>query len=186
MSQSQVQTLVNLLSNNQADANLFADFYNDIMETLGPAHWHTNTALIATTPENSLLTLPASLLDLIQLIYDNTTLSELNLREVEEIATGWRNMKGRPVAYTRQSENVKTVELLPPPDESVNVTSIHAETRSAELSYLTLPFALKILAREYVRESDHFDRAFAKICDEFADLLLGLMRDNYERGRIPP
>lgn len=107
------------------------------------------------------------------------------MREAEEIGAGggWRNTRGQPRGFTRQSENVKTVEVLPPSDQPNTGLVIYAQARTAELPYLTLAMALKILAREYVRESDHFDRAFAKLCDDLGSLLLSLLRDDYEPGR---
>lgn len=189
-----VQNLVTLLSNNIADQTLFVDLFNDVMATLGPDRWHTNAVPITFTAGNPEMTLPSTLLDLVQLIYDDTALSHLELRELEALNTGWRNMTGNPRAYTTESENVKIVALYPVPYRTSppiipvhglatgedyapgNGISIHSELRSVELPYLTLPIALRILEREFMRESDHQDQIFAQFCKALADLLLEMLK----------
>ena len=57
-----------------------------------------------------------------------------------------------------------------------NGISIHSEYRHDPLDYLTLPFALAILWREYVRESDHQDFAFAAACKQLSDTLYGMLK----------
>lgn len=188
-----VQALVALLSNGQYDATLFDKLYSDVITTLGPANWLTTAVPITYTANTSTVPLPANLLNLICLIYDDTVLSGLSLRELETLNPGWRNVVGSPIAYTIESETVKTVEVYPipystsPPIIPVhglptgqdyapgNGISIHSELRDDAMPYLTLPIALKVLSREYVRESDHMDTAFAGLCEQLGILLLKLL-----------
>ena len=52
---------------------------------------------------------------------------------------------------------------------------LHTELRSLVPDWLELPVAFEILAREYRRESDHRDDAFATLCQRFADLLYAMV-----------
>lgn len=194
MAYADVAALVSLLSNGQADTTLLPLFYNDVMNQLGPQDWHTNAVPVTFAENTSTVNLPSTLLDLLQLVYDDTVLSELSYRELEALNPGWRNVKGTPRAYTTEAETVKTVEVFPVPTQtSPPIIPVHgqptgqdyapgngivfmAEYRTAELPYITLPFALKVLAREYVRESDHQDVAYATLCDNFATMLLEMLR----------
>lgn len=188
-----VQALVVLLSNGQADLTLFDKLYSDVITTLGPANWLTTAVPITYTAKTSTVPLPPNLLNLICLIYDDTVLSSLSLRELETLNPGWRNVVGSPIAYTVESETVKTVEVYPipystsPPIIPVhglptgqdyapgNGISIHSELRDDAMPYLTVPIALKVLSREYVRESPHMDVAFAGLCEQLGMLLLKLL-----------
>lgn len=189
MAQADVLALVQLLSNGQADSNLALGFYTDAMQDLGKNNWHTTATPITITAGNALLTLPNTLLNLLVLIYDNDVLSDLSLRELESIRVGWRIGFGRPIAYTREIETAKSLELFPVPDVTAqaiipvhglpvgqdytpgNAIAIYAENRIDALPYLTLPIALQILYREYARTSDHTDHEFAKLCKELGDML---------------
>jgi len=188
-----VQALVALLSNGQADMVLFDGIYADVINTLGSGRWHTTATPLTFVNRQSLVNLPASLLDILAVIYDDTVLSDLELRELESLNRAWRNQLGNPVAYTRQSETAKTIEVFPVPAQVPvpiipvhglptgedyqpgNGICIYSENRTDALAYLTIPVALKVLAREYMRESDHVDFAFAKLCEQACDLLLALM-----------
>lgn len=188
-----VQALVVLLSNGQYDATLFDKLYGDIITTLGPANWLTTAVPITYTANTSTVPLPTNLLNLICLIYDDTVLSGLSRRELETLNPGWRNVVGSPIAYTIESETVKTVEVYPTPYSTSppiipvhglptgqdyapgNGISIHSELRDDAMPYLTLSIALKVLSREYVRESDHMDTAFASLCEQLGMLLLKLL-----------
>ncbi len=188
-----VYNLVLLLSNNQADVTLVQGFYDAVVDSLGPSLWHTNAVPITFTEKTSTVNLPANLLQIIQIIYDDTVLTPLDLRELESIKWGWRNAAGSPVAFTAEAENVKTIEVFPipvltspaivpvhglPTGEDYkpgNGISIHSETRADVLDYLTLPVALKVLTREYLRESIHKDFAFGMLCDALGGMLLKML-----------
>lgn len=186
MSQAETLALVQTLSNGQADAALCANFYADVVSTLGD--WHTTAVPISVTANSALITFDAGLLDLIQLIYDNEVISRLGLRELEGIRFGWRNSPGRPIAYTLEAETTKTAELFPvpqwpspvpgPPPISPsqfspgNVIAIYGQQVTDCLEYLNLPVALKVLQREFSRESNHQSMDFANAAGMIADMLL--------------
>ena len=194
MSVGDVQSLVALISNGQYDPTLFQGFFNSEMTRIGAADWHTTAVPITFTAGQPTVQLPTTLLNLITVIYDKTVLSELTLRELEALTTGWRNWPGAPIAYTTETETSKTIAVAPIPSltspliipvhglptgrdyQPGNGISIHSESRDDPLDYLTLPFALAILWREYVRESDHQDFAFAAACKQLSDTLYGMLK----------
>ena len=195
MSQSDVQNLVVLLSNGQADLTLFPKLYDDAIAGLGDDDWLTNAVPITFTEGSNAVNLPNNLLDILAVIYDDTVLSDLSLRELEALSNGnWRNAKGKPIAFTRESETVKSIETYPTPTQTSpliipvhglpvgedyqpgNGISIHSEWRKDAMPYLTLPLALKVLAREYYRESPHTDFAFAGLCDGLGTMILEALK----------
>jgi hypothetical protein len=194
VSVADVQSLVALISNGQYDPTLFQGFFNSEMTRIGAADWHTTAVPITFTAGQPEVQLPTTLLNLITVIYDKTVLSELTLRELEALTTGWRNWPGFPIAYTTETETSKSIAVAPIPSQTSpliipvhglptgrdyqpgNGISIHSESRDDPLDYLTLPFALAILWREYVRESDHQDFAFAAACKQLSDTLYGMLK----------
>ena len=174
-SQTDVANLVALLSNGQADTNLFALEYSDVVNTLGPTRWHTNTAAVNLTEGNTIADFPAAMLNLLAVLYDGRFLSRLELRELEVLNSGWRNAVGTPIAYTLEAEPVQTAELYPAPYTTSPATAIYVENRTNVLPILTLPVALLVLQREFSRQSDHVDPDFAALCGTLGQLLLDLL-----------
>ena len=152
------------------------------MNTLGPRRWHTTTATVSVTKGTPLITLPSSLLNLIKIIYDGKACSLLELREVEVLNSGWRNAVGYPIAYIEQAESAQTVELSRAVHEQPAKRDRHyVENRTNVLPILTLPVALLVLQREFVRESDHTDVQFGNLCGMLGQLLLQMLesQENY-------
>ena len=182
-SQADVQALVALLSNGQADTNLFALQYSDIVNTLGPMRWHTTTASVNLTEGNNTAIFSPSMLNLLALLYDGRSLSRMELRELEVINSGWRNAVGTPRAYVLEAEAALTAELYPAPytTSPPTATAIHVENRTNVLPVLTLPVALLVLQREFVRESDHVDVEFGNMCGMLGQMLLEMLSapENY-------
>jgi hypothetical protein len=192
MAKADCIALVATLSNNQADPNLASSFYDDLVSS--QAGWHTTATPITFTAQTSTVPLPPDLLSLLQLIYDNDVLSQNSLRELEAIKYGWRSVSGRPIAFTFQAEPAKVAEVFPvPPTTSPLIIPVHGLPVGQDyapgngiaiydqqvvdiLPYLNLPFALKILAREYSRESDHMSADFAAAAGALGDMLLGMLR----------
>lgn len=171
------QNLFTLLSNGQGDTNLFSQFYSDVMNVLGPKRWHTTMTNLTVSEGSPLVALPSTLLDLITVLYNGRFLSLLELREVEVLNSGWRNQMGEPTSYIEQAEQAQTIELYPSPraSSSTNATAIYVENRANSLPILTLPIALLILQREFVRESDHTDVEFGNLCGELGQLILEML-----------
>lgn len=187
-----VLALVATLSNGQADQSLASSFYDDLVSVQDG--WHTTATPIKFTANTSTVALPGKLLTLLQLIYDNDVISQLSLRELESIKYGWRSVGGRPISYTFQAESAKFVEVFPVPQTTSpaiipvhglpagqdytpgNGIAIYDQQVTDILPYLNLPFALKILEREYSRESDHMSMDFAAAAGSLGDTLLEMLR----------
>lgn len=171
------QAIFDLLSNGQGDDNLFAQLYADVVNTLGPAKWHTNRATIPVFQGNPTITLPSSLLELITIIFDGQALSQLEHRELEVLNFGWRNATGTPIAYTLDDLPAQQAELYPAPSITGTLgLAIYVESRANVLPILTLPVALLVLQREFVRESDHTDVEFGNLCGMLGSLLLQMLQ----------
>jgi hypothetical protein len=202
--QTATLALVATLSNGQADPTLAMTFYTDVLTRLALQQWHTTATPITVTSKNSTVNFPGNLLELLMFIYDNDVLSNLMLRELEALTPAWRNSYGRPIAYTLETETAKSGELFPVPNQAPkpiipvhglplgedyqpgNAIAIFVQSPPDILPILVLPVALKILAREYSRESNHTDLNYATFAETLADLLLkALLRDGTAKGQPP-
>lgn len=190
-----VLSLVQLLANNAADAALINAFYDEAVISLAEQRWLTQASLITLTEGVTTASLPGNAVEILGLYYDNEALTEMNLTDLKYIfGENWRQQKGRPRAYTEEAETRKTVEVCPAPNvpssavipvhglplgedfPTYNGVIINSETRNDVPVHLELPLALLILRREYARESDHQDLAFAESAGALGDMLLEMMR----------
>jgi hypothetical protein len=190
-----VLALVQLLSNNAADAALINSFYDEMVIELARQQWLTNASLLTFTLGSTTVNLPGNAVEILDIIYDNTVLTELSLSDLKMIfGENWRSRKGYTRAYTLEAESKKTIEVCPAPLEAAsavipvhglptgwdyptyNGVIINSETRNDVPVYLELPLALMIIEREYMRESDHQDLAFAIAAGGLANILLEMMK----------
>ena len=191
-----VLALVQLLANNAADAALINSFYDEMVIALAEQRWLTQASLLTFTKGATSVNLPGNAIEILDLFYDNTPLTELSLEDLKMVfGESWRNQKGYPRAYTLESETKKSMEVCPAPQfpaspvipihglpigwdyPTYNGVIINSETRNDVPVYLELPLALMILEREYTRESDHQDLVLAGAAGALAALLLGMMGD---------
>lgn len=189
-----VLALVQLLSNNAADAALCNQFYDEVVTDLAQQRWLTQASVLTLSEGTTTVQLPLNAVEILSLYYDNEALTEMGLADLLYVyGEMWRSRRGRPHAYTRESETAKVIEVAPPPDLPSNpLIPIHglptgwdyplyagliinSETRNDVPVYLELPLALLILQREYARESDHQDLALAGAAGALAELLLTMI-----------
>lgn len=189
MSQANVLALVQLLSNGEADTTLQMVFYDEGVIELAEKLWLTTTAVLFYTAGQSTVSLPADLIETLSIFYDNEALTEMSLEELLYLyGDNWRQRKGRPTAYTRESETNRIMEVSPTPQITSPVSTdvnagyqpysgaiIYSQTRTDVPTYLELPLALMILKREYWRESPHQDRVMGGLCGQLAEMLLGML-----------
>ena len=90
----------------------------------------------------------------------------------------WRNLQGNPLAYVQEEEDESTFRLVPRPTQDDEVVVIRTSTRETVPIWIELPLAFEILAREFQRESDHQDIAFAQRSRQMALLLFQLVGVN--------
>lgn len=189
-----VLALVQALSVGQADATLADRYYQEVIDQWGPSFRLSDAALITLSAAAGEFTLPDDFRTLRALIWDETELGHLTLRELESLDPEWRLRKGSPTSWTDEAEPAKTISLYPspftksdpftgfPPGPPLgssyplySVVAIGSETRQDVPQYFELPLALLILEREYLRESPHKDLELASAWGDVGRLLLSMV-----------
>lgn len=177
----------------QADAPSIDCFYDDVVFDLGRRPWLTQASLVATTANTAVYTPPTTLVRMIEVFYDDRVLRETSHRNLEAINAQWRDQRGTPAVYTLEKEDSFDFRVYPTPEINSKdfiflfgapfgldfpvyaVAIVHTETRVDLPAWLELPVTFEVLHREFSRESDHQDMAFASACKELADLLFSLV-----------
>lgn len=167
-----------------SDATAIDRYYADIVRELGlTAESSVNASFVAAVAGTATYSLPTAAVRLLALIYDDADLRPTTRRALEAYEHDWRTRKGRPRSFVTQDEDVRTVRLVPVPDrngETIgastpfagafpgnNLTFVYADNVTDVLPWDELWTALDITAREFARESDHFD---AEVADTFQKL----------------
>lgn len=184
-----VLALVQMLGNNQPDGTTISALYDEIVNEWGARNFFiSNATLIATTQANTEFTLPDPIRNVGGVVWDDTILSNLTLRELEALNPEWRTESGTPTAFTAETETAKVLALYPSPFgassspgatpdplgvgyPTYNAVVFHSEFRVDVPSYWELILALYILEREFIRESDHKDEVFAQYCGILAQTM---------------
>lgn len=168
-------------------------FYDDLMADA--ARWGVSTSvqLIPTTRGNGEYSMPDTEGRRCMLFYDDVQLSMIGIRDLVAVNPDWRDERGRPDAYVTQGEDEHDVLLYPVPDVNSKdfvfllgspmgrdfpdraLGVVMGERRQDLPSWMDVPLALAVLAREYERESDHRDVAFAAACRQMSSTLLALV-----------
>jgi len=194
VAKANVLALAQTIGGNFTDAVAIDKFYTEIVNAWAATPGFLTNATLVQVPAANRFTFAGSIIELRAVIWDQTELSKLTLREVESLNPEWRNEKGAPRAYILEGETTKTVALYPAPAipaqaftggggeplgadyPTYSVVLIHTEVRTDVLVYLELPLALLIVEREFIRESDHRDAAFATAAGDFGRALLQLVQ----------
>ena len=200
MPKADVLALVQTLSNGTADPVTSEKFYNSTIIELALENWTTRATVVPLTKGQvnaDLTTLDGSTtVDINALIYDDVELDEISARDLGSLDPHWREAQGRTRSYTFEDENSKVVALYPAPNIASNPSlNTVGEPLGADYTtynavcfysfaalapeqppvYLELAIALRILAREHLRESDHADPEFAGVAQSMADLFKSLV-----------
>lgn len=200
MSKADVLNLVAALSNGMADPSTVEHYYDSVMFELGREDWSVEATIIPLTIGQLEVALDAAvsqpIVDLPELIYDDRALEEVPLRLLESIDPYWRDRRGSPRSYVIEDETRKTIALHPAPILNSNPNlgqtgeplgldyptynlllfySYAPVAPSGPPAYLELAIALRILAEEFNRESDHADMEFAAAAQALSDLCKGLV-----------
>lgn len=191
MSKTNVLTLVTDFSIEQEDASSVDAFYNDTLQDVAQLELMTGIRLIEVTGGTPTYTIPDDIVMILGMFYDDIILGEADVETLKTYAADWQAVKGTPMAYTTKQETKKTFRLFPEPVVSsrnfsfilgaplgqdfpeYSVGVIHTETRDDRDNWLDIPIALRVLEKEFNRESDHQDLEFVRQVKIFADLLFG-------------
>lgn len=181
MARATTLSLVASLSNGQADAAACDQYYTECLleQAMSPAF--ATSRVIPVTALNPTVTYPTDVIEVFSVLYDARPLTLMPLLQLEARNPHWRDQVGAPLAYTHELETVDTFRLYPkPPEPSGPQSFVFGEpmgrdfpvgsvtlicTTTADLpSWFDLPLALKVLSKEYGRESNHRDPKHAEAC----------------------
>jgi len=161
-----------------SDATAIDRYYADIVRETGmTGESSCNASFVAGVVATATYVLPSAALRLLTLVYDDRDLRPAMRRALETYDHDWRTRKGRPTSFVTEDEDVRTVRLVPVPDragETIgastpfvgsfpdnNLMFIFTENVTDVLPWDELWTALDVTAREFARESDHFDAVMA-------------------------
>ncbi len=183
MPKADVLALVDFLGGGADDPVTVEKYYRDTMIDLARENWTTDAEVFQIAVDQTDVDLSAVIdyVNLLGLVYDDTEIDELPLRQLEMLDPYWRDAKGRPTSFTEQDEKAKVIGIYPAPDTVANPLGgtfgeplggdyatynavIFASVSPGDFPpyWLELPVALHILTREFNRVSDHPDPAMCE------------------------
>lgn len=194
MAKADVTALVSTIANGASDATTVSDFYDDVIEDIGRGVFPgvlsiTSAAFVAAVADTRTYTLPTAAIRPLAVIYDDMELAEDEAMQAADVDAVWRALRGKPLAYVRTDETVRTIALVPTPDVSGasitgltpfdntgfptgNLTVLYTDRGPDFTADEELPVALLVLSREFRRDSDHCDTDLADMAAKLGDLLL--------------
>lgn len=193
MSKANVLQLVEDLAFDLESPSPVEAFYDDLM--VDAVRWGitAQAVLIEAVADTATYELPDQAMRLYAVFYDDVLLSEMKLRGLEAVNRQWRDEVGRPRAYTDEADPEEVFTIYPKPNENSEdfvflfgspfgrdfpfraVGAIIGDRRDDLPDWLDMPLALMVLGREYERDSEHADPAFAKACTALGKQLLALV-----------
>jgi hypothetical protein len=196
MSKLSVLSLAKRLSSNLADDQQIERYYDEVVLDLGKLPILVKATIIAVGPDASgpPYDLPEEVIEPLQWYYDDTMLPVATSLELQQFNLDHQALKGKPLVVDLDMEqSTRQFSLVPDPtvpSEAPNfffgrpfgvdyphhaVVLIHTENKAHVPRWLELPVALFILAREFSRESNHTDLAFAAQCARLAQALMRMV-----------
>lgn len=196
MSKSTVLTLVDDMTlGASVGSPVVSSYYDRVVEDLARFPWLTTMSLIPVVAGTSSYQLSNAQAKIIGMFYDRRQLGKLTIAEAESLNRYWRNEQGDPHSYIEEGEAVKTFRLYPSPIftsksqvfpnsrpfgidfPAYTLLVIHTGTRTDLPTWLELPVALEVAARELERESPHRDLEWAQAAHNMASLLFEMVGD---------
>lgn len=172
MAKADVLTLVSNFGVNAVDANETTILYDEVVRELGLRGVLVGTEQINVIAGAATYKLLSDMKQILEIHGIGGRLSRETVNGLQAIfGANWRDMKSTPLAFTTIEEEDKVVRLVPEPTEADTMTVLRAEEPTDVPVWLELPVAMEVLSREYSRESDHQDIAFAALAHELSTLL---------------
>ena len=176
MAKADVLQLVTDLGVTTVDQNEIGIFYDEVVRELGFQEILTGTELVPVQAGKPDYILVEDTVRAMEFHATGGRLDPIDITSLQSVfGVAWRTRTGTPLAYTQEEENEKTFRLVPNSTQDDTITVIRTETRTDVPVWLELPMALDILGREYQRESNHQDVAFAQIARQLSLLLFKLV-----------
>lgn len=180
MAQVDVLALIQTLSVTQADGTATPALYSDTIVEMAQQEWFTQsqtwTNTIGQLRVTFLSALATPLIDIGAVIYNDYELDEATLLELEMIDSQWRDARGRTTTFTVEDESAKVIALYPSPDEArTDNVAFFTYAPTDALYYQELFIAMRVLEREFLRESNHQDANFAEGCAILAKMFMSMV-----------
>lgn len=192
-SRADVLALVTMLSVGQNDPLMSERFYTEVVIDLAKQKFFVNVESQDVVVGTAVYAYPPNAVDLVRVFFGATQLQSAGLRELEYVDPQWRSAQGDPQAYVLDGETTQTYRLYPVPATPSQIgvppfaepfgrgfldgriTTLYSEQRTVVPDYLDIPIALKIIEREFQRESNHQHMVLAKTAGKLAELLLQMV-----------
>ena len=202
MSKTTILTLAQTLALSMADSTAIDQFYDEILQdlarTVGPL---ANVSLIQSSAfdpsqENNSYSIPIEGVSILHVWYGEKHLHPESTKAIDSINALHRDKIGEPLVFTIDETSDKTFRVIDAPEISSEPMTFpngaplgvdyppnglavaYTETRTDLPRQWNLPIALAILSREFSRESDHRDPAFAKACGDLSIFMLKALTRN--------
>jgi len=168
-------------------------YYADIATDLGHQGLFTTWQLVPAVARQGSYSVDAAIVEILGVFYDDVLLSRVTLRELEAHAPHWRDLVGAPIAYTTEQLDRHEIRLFPSPESSADpeifvhgapfgldyprgtIAVIASDLRVDYPTWIDLPYSLAVLAREFRRDSDHRNVAFADASQALGGLLMTMV-----------
>lgn len=177
MARADVLQLVSDLALSQSDATEVGVLYDEVVRELGFYEFLTGTEQIAVSANAAAYKVATDTIRILEVI-DSTVgrLDRVDGRSLRSVfGAGWRNKVGTPIAHTATEASSDTIQLVPIPQQPSTLTVIRTEARTDVPVWLELAIALEIVHREFLRESNHQDIAYAQTARDLANMLLAML-----------
>ncbi len=190
MSKTTVKTLVTDMSLAQDEAGTVESFYVSTLQELSLKPLFTDVRLIEMTGDTSQYTIPDDIGLILEMFYDSEIVFREPFSSINIHNRNWKDLEGPPEFYVVESETSKQFRLVPRPQldskdfsfilgeplgrdfPEYSVGLIHTKVQNDNPDWMDLPIALKICAKEFMKESRYKDPDFSEVCDQLADLVL--------------
>jgi hypothetical protein len=189
MPKAEILDLVDFLSRGLVTEGTASYYYDQIKRELAMADVVVHVNLL-TNQAGPIYTYPAEATKLIAVWYDN---AQILPAAKDDLVQEWRDDVGDPVAFIREDEDARTFRVYPAPDVApapliplfgaplgkdypvANMAIMSTVIIDDFPAWLDLAIAFDILSREFVRDSEYKDTAFAKSCKDFAGTLYKIL-----------
>ena len=200
MTQAAVLAFVDSLGGLRADGTPLAErssttnLYDAVGEDLARDGWIAGVTVLPTTAGTAVYYPGTTTVRVLATFWDDRALARAKIDELRWQDAQWRDTLGTPAVWVQAEETTESFRVVPTPDVGSAAFTydsnthlgaaypphalavVATESRPSYPEWLNLPLALLILEREFLRESDHRDPAFAGAAGQFGRLLLAMVR----------
>lgn len=196
-----VLELTALLSTGRSDQGLAGYYYEEVVRELARDRQLAEVVLLDLEAETGAYQYPNHLVHLMGVFFDDTQLSPMHEEAARAVDPQWRHARGHPECFLVEKDAVRRIRLYPMPEQdSAPYLGLYGLPFGLDFpmgtgvmvggfisenipEFWALPVALEVLAREFSRESDHKDVAWAAMCRNLAMLcfvMVGRQMENQQ------